>query len=656
MKNKIQLFLTAILMVAISFTASSQVTFPLKWSSNSRYLVDQNNGPFPILGRTAWFVISQSRSNYKTFITNTVAHGHNSIEMHVIDHDPKGANPPFNGNGDMPFLKRLNGTNWNGSLDYSNINAQAPDLTTPNEDYWLFVDTFLSYCDSLGIVVFMFPAYLGFDGGNQGWMQELVANDTAKTRAFGAWIANRYKNQKNLVWMLLGDMGYFTPTQIKAEAALIAGLKSVPGQQSTQYSAEASSGQNSADQAEFGDEMTFNGTYSWSGDIPALGRSAYSRIPVMPAYLLEEPYDEEGPDGNSFNPYAIQPVRRFQWWGFLSDIGGYISGNGYIWPFSDPNWQDYLNTQGAYDMERLNAFIKSITWYDLVPSGLGGMQNLITAGGSNPSNSHYVAAAATPDGSLLVAYVPPAHNGSITVQMTAMGDSAQARWFDPTSGIYTTISGSPFPNTGTHQFTPPGTNSSGKKDWVLILNASSSAGCTTPVPVATNMITATSAKAKWSIAGTPTGFDVQYKLTSSPTWKHKTVSIATKASVKLTNLQPSSQYEWQISATCGAESSDYSASTFFTTLPMKEGESATIENNILIYPNPFSESATVSLNDALSGKCDLILSDVFGKEVMTIENLLNRQSINRGNLVSGIYFYCVTSGDMVISYGKLVIE
>jgi hypothetical protein len=132
----------------------------------------------------------------------------------------------------------------------------------------------------------------------------------------------------------------------------------------------------------------------------------------MPAFLLEEPYDEEGPDGNNVNPNAIQPVRRFQYWGWLTTIGGYISGNGYIWPFRSPDWQKHLDTQGAFDMERLNKFIKSITWWKLVPSGLAGMKTLITAGGNISTDSDYVAAAATYEGTLLVAYIPPSHNGS----------------------------------------------------------------------------------------------------------------------------------------------------------------------------------------------------------------------------------------------------
>ena len=214
--------------------------------------------------------------------------------------------------------------------------------------------------------------------------------------------------------------------------------------------------------------MTLNGTYSFTGEVNSLGRHAYSHTPVEPAFLLEEPFDEEGPDGNGINQNATQPVRRFQWWGWLSSIGGYVSGNGYVWPFRAPAWQQHLDTQGSNDMARLNAFMSSIKWYKLVPSGLSGMRNLITAGGSSVDASDYVAAAATWDGTLLVGYVPPAHSGTITVDMSAMSGVSKARWFDPTSGSYSEI-GSGLPNTGTRVFTPPGNNSAGEGDWILII-------------------------------------------------------------------------------------------------------------------------------------------------------------------------------------------
>jgi hypothetical protein len=455
---------------ALAAAAPTTAVFPVQYSLSDRYLVDQNATPFPIMGRTAWFITSLSVVDYHTFIDDSVLRGYNSIELHVVNHDPRGNNPPFCGSGDLPFIKRLDGINWNGSLTYGNINNEAPDFTTPNEPYWSFVDGLLSYCESKGILVFMFPSYVGFAGAgsNQGWIQEMVANGPAKIQTYGSWIATRYQGRKNLVWMMGGDMGTFNPAQNAAEAALLAGLKSVNGQQSTYFSAEWESGMIATDQLNFGAAMTLNGAYSFSGDVNNLGRRAYSRALVEPAFLLEEPYDEEGADGNGANPNAIQPVRRFQWWGWLSSIGGYISGNGYVWPFRSPDWLNHLNTQGSRDMMRLNAFINSIRWFKLVPSGLSGIRTLVTNGGSTPSLSDYVAAAGTSDGTLLVAYIPPAHSGSITVDMTAMSGPSKADWYDPTNATDTEI-GTGLPNTGTRVFTPPGNNGAGDGDWVLVI-------------------------------------------------------------------------------------------------------------------------------------------------------------------------------------------
>jgi len=141
-----------------------------------------------------------------------------------------------------------------------------------------------------------------------------------------------------------------------------------------------------------------------------------------------------------------------------------------VWPFVDP-WKKHLDTPGAVDMEKLNSFIRSIKWWELVPSGLGGMRRLITDGGGADTTANYVAAAATPTGSLLVAYLPPAHEKSIEVDTKGMDKLLFAVWFDPTNGLSSNIYGSPFTNTGRLRFTPPPTNSRGERDWVLVLTA-----------------------------------------------------------------------------------------------------------------------------------------------------------------------------------------
>lgn len=452
--------------------ALAQVPFPLKSGQNNRYLVDKQNKPFPILGRTAWTIISQPPAGYSMFIENSLAKGFNAIEVAGVFHWPDSNHPPFSGNSAAPFLRQINGAAWDGSLKYRDTLAEAPDFTTPNEQYWAYVDTFLNYCASKGILVLFFPAYVGYPGTDEGWMTELVANGAERIRSYGEWIARRYKKQTNLVWMLLGDDGKFDNAKKEVEAALIKGLKSVAGQQSIFYSAESSSGQNARDQPDFGHEMNLNGVYTWdSVGVPRLGLRAYSQQPVMPAFLLEEPYDEEGPDGNARNPHATQPVRRFAWWGWLTTIGGYMAGNGFIWRFIDPYWQQHLDTQAAEDLKRLNAFIHSVEWWKLVPSGMNGMKTLITEGGGNDASSDFVAAAATPGGDLMVAYLPPSHEGSITVNMAALKNKIRATWLDPSNGETIAVSSTPFSNKGAQKFTPPSKNASGNKDWVLVLRS-----------------------------------------------------------------------------------------------------------------------------------------------------------------------------------------
>jgi hypothetical protein len=69
-----------------------------------------------------------------------------------------------------------------------------------------------------------------------------------------------------------------------------------------------------------------------------------------------------------------------------------------------------------------------------------------------------------------MAYLPTIR--TITVDMSKLASIATARWYDPTKGEYADIDGSPFANAGSRKFTPPGNNSSGDGDWILVLEAS----------------------------------------------------------------------------------------------------------------------------------------------------------------------------------------
>jgi hypothetical protein len=126
-------------------------------------------------------------------------------------------------------------------------------------------------------------------------------------------------------------------------------------------------------------------------------------------------------------------------------------------------------------MAYVKALFEPRAWHNLVPdqdhkaitAGYGTFDSSTTAGNRYVMTSDYVAAARTPDGSLVMAYMPSLR--PLTVSMSKLRGAAGARWYDPSRGVYVQIKGSPFANSGTQVFTPPGNNGDGDGDWVLVL-------------------------------------------------------------------------------------------------------------------------------------------------------------------------------------------
>ena len=74
--------------------------------------------------------------------------------------------------------------------------------------------------------------------------------------------------------------------------------------------------------------------------------------------------------------------------------------------------------------------------------------------------SDYVTAGRTPDGNLVMAYLPSLR--TVTVDMSQLSAAATARWYDPSRGTYTTVEGSPLANTGISLRRPSTTVSIGR--------------------------------------------------------------------------------------------------------------------------------------------------------------------------------------------------
>lgn len=85
---------------------------------------------------------------------------------------------------------------------------------------------------------------------------------------------------------------------------------------------------------------------------------------------------------------------------------------------------------------------------------------------------------------------------------------------------------------------------------------------------------------------------------------------------------------------------------------------ATIDSNfknyVTIYPNPFKNQLSISLNSQQINKCELRMYTILGAEVLSKTITGQTFTLQTGNLSEGIYLYKVIYNDKIIQSGKLV--
>lgn len=94
---------------------------------------------------------------------------------------------------------------------------------------------------------------------------------------------------------------------------------------------------------------------------------------------------------------------------------------------------------------------------------------------------------------------------------------------------------------------------------------------------------------------------------------------------------------------------DYSCETYTNSIEFESGF-----NEILVYPNPFTESAVIDINCL---NCTLEIYNIQGILIKTISNTnSDKVVIEKGNMSNGLYFIIVKNNTEVISKGKFIIE
>ncbi|MCI0539886.1 MAG: DUF4038 domain-containing protein [Verrucomicrobiales bacterium] len=466
--------------------AQSASSFPVRVHSDSRYLIDADGIPFMIHGDSAWSLIVQvTREDAELYLEDRRQKGFNTILLNLIENE-FADNAPKNIYGDAPF-------------------TTPGDFSAPNEAYFAHADWVLNKAAEKSLLVLACPAYVGHNDA-QGWGAEVVNNGPIKCRDYGRYVGNRYQNFKNVVWVHWGDR---TPapgsTLEKNSLEVLLGIKgTVPAHLHTAHIKRTHTAR---EVAAFKPHMDLDAVYSaFRPYVGCLRR--YRASDPKPAFLWEAYYEGNWDKGWPEGTPSSQ--RRQAYWTMTSGATGHMYGNHAIWGFGyrgygthpdNYTWKDDLNDPGTLDMAHVKSMFSGRPWHHLVPddnhtvvTGGRGTKDTLDSpvdvfdnppGGAaaakvtvdrpknNRTGNDYVTAARTGDGKLVMAYIPPTDISArtITVDMSKLTGPATAQWFNPNTGTYTTISGSPFANSGSKDFTTPGNNGDDSNGWVLLLEA-----------------------------------------------------------------------------------------------------------------------------------------------------------------------------------------
>jgi hypothetical protein len=166
----------------------------------------------------------------------------------------------------------------------------------------------------------------------------------------------------------------------------------------------------------------------------------------------------------------------------------------------------------------------------------------------------------------------------LTVDLSTISGAVNASWYDPTRGTLTTIDGSPFANSGTHDFAPPGKNADGDGDWVLLLEKTTNqpavvsanptaAATATPVPPA-ETATAVPAPAPTQVV-VSSGFVQVNSATPQSPQTTVTVSFAQAQTTGDTNVLA---IGWNDSTSDIAQVTDSAGNSYQVAAPTTHGE------------------------------------------------------------------------------------
>ncbi len=403
--------------------------YPLKISSNQRYLVDQENSPVLLQGDAAWSLIARvTKEEVELYLKNRSQKGFNTILVNLIEHW-FAESPPKNVYGEQPLIV-------------------PGDFSMPNEKYFEHVDWVINKAAEYNVQILLAPMYLGYPGTDEGWFNEILASPLGQSLEYGLYLGKRYADFDNILWSMGADRNPTIAALLERLDLIALGIKHYDKRHLMTAQCEPES--SSMDQFSAGGWVDFNAVYSYAIVHRKLF-SEFNRRPIKPVFLIESSYEGE----HNSSP---EQIRRQAYWAVLCGGFGHVFGNFPV-DVSASGWRSTMDTPGSISMMLWGKLFSSRKRYDLLPDQ---KHEILIEGLGEFRGLDYLSAAYTSDKSTLIAYMPTAR--TVKVERNKLsGGKVRAWWFDPSTG--NTTSAGIFSTSEFIELAPPRDG-----DWVLVLD------------------------------------------------------------------------------------------------------------------------------------------------------------------------------------------
>ncbi len=417
-------------------------------STNKHFLL-KDGKPFFWLGDTAWELFHRlDREEADRYLKRRSEQGFTVIQAVVLA-EMDGLHTP-NAYGETPLLN--------------------DNPATPNEKYFEHVDYIIDKANEYGLTIGLLPTW-GDKVFKDKWGTGPEIFNVQNAAVYGTWLANRYKNKTNIIWILGGDRNPRNDKDVAIWNSMGTAIKRVTANKAL-ISFHPQPNQNGSAQwfhkQSWLDFNMFQNGHCRDMNVYDKISAVYEMHPVRPVMDAEVLYEDHpvcfnAKDLGTSNAYD---VRKYVYLDLFAGAHGHTYGCHDIWQMYSPkregvngphhHWEEAMELSGANQMIFVKKLMSSHSILDRVPD-----QSLIVE--NNLSASERIQATRGKD----YMFIYTSEGKAFTVNLGKIsGSRLQAYWYDPRTGQ----SKEPLTveNNGSKKFIPP--SSGYGQDWILVVD------------------------------------------------------------------------------------------------------------------------------------------------------------------------------------------